>query len=78
MLRFAWAVGFWISPRVTVQWKTGMPSSSATASTSCSTRSSSTVSMAITGWKESTRVRMSWTVVESPIFGTHRPPRISA
>jgi len=74
VLRLPWAAGFWISPWVRVHSKTGSESSPATASRSFSTRSSSTVSMAITGWKESTRVRMSWMLVETPILRAHRSP----
>ena len=63
VLMVPFAPGLRESPLVTVQTKTGSLSSDATASASCSTRSSSAVSKAITGWNESTRDLRSWTEV---------------
>ena len=56
-----WVPGSLIRPCVIVQSNTGMFNSAATVLTRLAALSSSTVSMAMTGWKERMRVLRSWT-----------------
>ena len=56
-----------VSPLVTDHSNSGIRSWAATDCSSASTRSSSTVSMTISGWQERMRVRRSCTLVERAI-----------
>ena len=55
-----------------VHSKTGISSSPATPPTSSSTRSSSAVSIATTGWSERIRLFKSWALVARLMHETHR------